>query len=66
MLVRDPRLRWPDTFAQGPDGTLYVTNSDITDSPRFHGGTWGTRSFNLWKIVPGKDGLVAKNPAFAK
>ena len=65
-LVADPRLRWPDTFAQGPDGALYVTNSDITDSPRFHGGTWGARSFNLWKIVPGKDGLVAKNPAFAK
>ena len=66
VLVSDPRLRWPDTFAQGPDGALYVTNSDITDSPRFHGGTWGTRSFNLWKIVPGKEGLVAKNPAFAK
>lgn len=65
-LVTDPRLRWPDTFGQGPDGALYVTNSDITDSPRFHGGTWGTRSFNLWKIVPRKDGLVASNPAFAK
>jgi sugar lactone lactonase YvrE len=66
LLVTDPRLRWPDTFAQGPDGTLYVTNSDITDSPRFHNGTWGTKSFNLWKIVPAKAGLVAKNPAFAK
>ncbi len=65
-LVTDPRLRWPDTFAQGPDGTLYVTNSDITDSPRFHDGTWGTRSFNLWKIVPGRAGLVDRNPAFAK
>ncbi len=65
-LVADPRLRWPDTFAQGPDGTLYVTNSDITDSPRFHDGTWGTKSFNLWKIVPGKTGLVDANPAFAK
>ncbi len=65
-LVADPRLRWPDTFGQGPDGALYVTNSDITDSPRFHGGTWGTKSFNLWKIVPGQDGLVAKNAAFAK
>lgn len=65
-LVSDPRLRWPDTFGQGPDGSLYVTNSDITDSPRFHGGTWGARSFNLWKIVPAKDGLVAKNAAFTK
>ncbi len=65
-LVSDPRLRWPDTFAQGPDGTLYVTNSDITESPRFHGGSWGTKSFNLWKIVPSQAGLVAKNPAFAR
>lgn len=65
-LVTDPRLRWPDTFAQGPDGTLYVTNSDITESPRFHDGTWGTKSFNLWKVVPGRAGLVDKNPAFAK
>lgn len=66
VLASDPRLRWPDTFAQGPDGTLYVTNSDITDSPRFHNGTWGQKSFNLWKIVPGKAGLIDGNPAFAK
>ncbi|WP_245572743.1 SMP-30/gluconolactonase/LRE family protein [Lichenihabitans psoromatis] len=65
-LVSDPRLRWPDTFAQGPDGTLYVTNSDITDSPRFNTGGWAAKSFNLWKIVPGKAGLIDKNPAFSK
>ncbi|MBR7560065.1 hypothetical protein KC218_26305, partial [Mycobacterium tuberculosis] len=23
-LVQDDRLRWPDTFAEGPDGTIYV------------------------------------------
>jgi sugar lactone lactonase YvrE len=62
-LVSDPRLRWPDTFAEGPGGVLYVTNSDITDSPRFN-GVWKTRFFNLWKIVPGKAGLIDKNPAF--
>ena len=65
-LVQDPRLRWPDTFAQGSDGTLYVTNSDITDSPRFHNGTWGTKSFNVWKIAPSKAGVIDKNPAFTK
>ena len=31
MLVQDPRLRWPDTFSQGPDGTMYVTASHIPD-----------------------------------
>jgi len=30
-LLRDERLRWPDTFAQGPDGTVYVTASHIPD-----------------------------------
>jgi sugar lactone lactonase YvrE len=30
-LVQDASLRWPDTFAQGPDGTLYVTDSRIPD-----------------------------------
>jgi sugar lactone lactonase YvrE len=28
-LVQDKRLRWPDTFAEGPDGTVYVTSSRI-------------------------------------
>jgi hypothetical protein len=35
MLVQDPRLRWPDTFAQGPDGTVYITASHIPDMPWF-------------------------------
>ena len=65
-LVSDPRLRWPDTFAQGPDGTLYVTNSDITDSPRFNAGGWRAKSFNLWRIQPSRSGLVDRNPAFTK
>lgn len=30
-LVQDERLRWPDTFAEGPDGTVYVTSSHIMD-----------------------------------
>lgn len=31
VLVQDSRLRWPDTFALGPDGTVYVTASHIMD-----------------------------------
>jgi len=34
-LLQDPRLRWPDTFAQGPDGTVYITASHIPDMPWF-------------------------------
>jgi sugar lactone lactonase YvrE len=35
-LAADPRLRWPDSFAQGPGGTLYVSASHIQDSPWFN------------------------------
>ena len=64
-LVQDPRLRWPDTFAEGPNATLYVTNSAINDSPRFNARGWKSTAFNLWKIVPKAAGAVAPNPAFA-
>ena len=30
-VVSDARLRWPDTFSQGPDGAIYVTASHIQD-----------------------------------
>ena len=63
-LVQDPRLVWPDTFAQGPDGALYVTNSAIHNSPRYNPHGWTQRTFNLWKIVPGQKGEIAANPAF--
>ena len=35
VLLQDDRLRWPDTFAQGPDGTVYVTDSRIPDMQWF-------------------------------
>ena len=34
-VVRDKRLRWPDTMSEGPDGTLYVTASHIQDTNWF-------------------------------
>ncbi|VXB41042.1 conserved exported hypothetical protein [Burkholderia sp. 8Y] len=34
-LLRDPQLRWPDTFTEGPDGTVYVTDSRIPDMSWF-------------------------------
>lgn len=30
-LLQDRRLRWPDSFAEGPDGTVYVTDSRLPD-----------------------------------
>jgi sugar lactone lactonase YvrE len=48
-LVQDSRLRWPDTFAQGPDGAIYVTASHIQDSPWFH-KDWVRKDFALFRI----------------
>lgn len=52
-LLEDSRLRWPDTFTQGPDGTMYITASHIQDSPWFHQG-WTDDSFTLFKFAPPK------------
>ncbi|WP_245292901.1 SMP-30/gluconolactonase/LRE family protein [Pararhizobium arenae] len=50
-LLQDSRLRWPDTFSQGPDGTMYITASHIQDSPWFH-QAWTNDSFTLFKFTP--------------
>ena len=34
-VLTDDRLRWPDTFSEGPDGTMYVTASHIQDTVWF-------------------------------
>ncbi|MDM9644814.1 L-dopachrome tautomerase-related protein [Rhizobium sp. S163] len=52
-ILEDSRLRWPDTFAQGPDGAIYITASHIQDSPWFNQG-WTNDAFTLFKFVPQK------------
>jgi sugar lactone lactonase YvrE len=37
-VIKDPRLQWPDTFSEGPDGSMYITASHINESPRFNEG----------------------------
>lgn len=51
-VLTDSRLRWPDTFSQGPDGAIYVTASHIQDSPWFH-TAWTDKTFTLFKFMPG-------------
>ena len=54
LLVRDARLRWPDTFAEGPDGTIYLTTSHIQDSAFFKPGAPAALPTELWSIkAPG-------------
>jgi sugar lactone lactonase YvrE len=49
-LVQDKRLRWPDTFSEGPDGTIYVTSSHIQDMSWFKPETGPRLETQLWRI----------------
>lgn len=53
-VVSDKRLRWPDTLAQGPDGTLYVTASHIQDSSWFKPGAPASVASALFALQPGR------------
>lgn len=49
-VVQDPRLRWPDTFSQGTDGSLYVTTSRIQDSAFFNRDAPLALPTQLWRL----------------
>jgi len=52
-VARDDRLRWPDSLAQGADGSIYVTASRIQDMAQFYtdGGPKPTQ-WELFRIAP--------------
>lgn len=54
LVIRDARLRWPDTFSQGPDGTVYVTTSRIQDSAFFKPAAPIALPTSLWRLKTGK------------
>ncbi|QJD94834.1 gluconolactonase [Mucilaginibacter robiniae] len=50
-LVQDKRLIWPDTFAIGPDGYLYLTCSQINRAKKYnHGENKVEYPFRLFKV----------------
>ncbi|WP_312162772.1 hypothetical protein [Massilia timonae] len=49
-VLQDPRLRWPDTFSEGPDGSLYVTTSRIQDSAFFNREAPLALPTQLWRL----------------
>jgi sugar lactone lactonase YvrE len=50
IVAQDERLRWPDTFSQGPDGTIYVTTSRIQDSAFFKRDAPLALPTQLWRL----------------
>jgi sugar lactone lactonase YvrE len=45
-IYQSPELAWPDTFAVGPDGSLYVTTSQIHLQPT------PPAPYKLFKLIP--------------
>ena len=51
-VLTDRRLRWPDTFSEGPDGRMYVTASHIQDTNWFTPGAPASIRTQLFSFTP--------------
>lgn len=51
-VLTDDRLRWPDTFSEGPDGRMYVTASHIQDTYWFKPGASASIRTQLFAFDP--------------
>lgn len=51
-VLIDRRLRWPDTFSEGPDGRIYVTASRIQDTSWFSPGAPASLKTHLFSFAP--------------
>ena len=52
-MVSDKRLQWPDTFSQGPDGSIYISASHINESPSYNKGkSTRTMPYGVFKLRP--------------
>ncbi|WP_174298182.1 L-dopachrome tautomerase-related protein [Sphingomonas bacterium] len=53
-VLTDRRLRWPDTFGEGPDGRIYVTASHIQDTDWFKPGAPPAVRTELFSFTPAR------------
>jgi sugar lactone lactonase YvrE len=59
--LKDERLAWPDGFAFGPDGMLYVTINQLDKSPRLNGGKEaGAKPYLVARFKPVVTGTVGR------
>jgi sugar lactone lactonase YvrE len=55
VVAQDPRLLWPDSMAEMPDGAILVTASDIQDMAQWHDkGSTRTQPYRLFRFQPPK------------
>ena len=54
MLLQDKKLVWPDTFAEGPDGTIYLSTSHIPENAQFKPDAPAALPTELWSFKPEK------------
>jgi sugar lactone lactonase YvrE len=50
-VVADPALRWPDSLAEAPDGSIYVTASRIQDSAWFNKDAPAALPTKLFRMI---------------
>ena len=53
LVCADPRIQWPDSFAEGPDGAIYFSCSHIHHAPQYNGGKSArTEPYAIYKVMP--------------
>lgn len=53
LVSVDPRIEWPDSFAEGPDGAIYFSCSHIHHAPQYNGGKSArTMPYAIFKLKP--------------
>ncbi len=58
MVAADPRIEWPDSFAQGPDGAIYFSCSHIEQMARYNGGKSARTGRPTAGIEPRRNGRL--------
>jgi sugar lactone lactonase YvrE len=50
-VIADPQLSWPDSLAEGPDGSIYVTASRLQEMPWFQKNAANVLPTKLFRLI---------------
>jgi hypothetical protein len=60
-LIKHPLMRWPDGLSFGPDGYLYIADSDIPDvMMKSKAHIAASAPFYLFRFKPGSEGIAGQ------